>query len=348
MNRNEPIRSRKYVEWMFNQIAGLAGGLQLIHDSSKKITPEAAPTLEPGGSLEVKDRIRPVGTGYHHDLKPQNILHFTKLRSKITTPSPELGVYQIADFGVGKFHGFLPNSHDPSKGTQHPRGTPTYAAPESRIPSLDPDRPDTRVKLHLSRPYDVWSFGCVVMEMLVWLVLGRHEWQEFNKERYGRVQEGNDAEESDAFWIADENFKNAKVRVQVTDMLHTLRDSKRTKRSRSLALTIDLVDTILEVKPKDRISMAEVMEKLEEIVKQVEEDYDLDKDESPASTASSTPRVRIMEEHVEMPPTTSLDSSGRSSQTPSPTNGRQTPRRSSLKTSRASRSIPRESRPPIV
>jgi serine/threonine protein kinase len=78
--------------------------------------------------------------GRHGDIKPENILWFQE------TPDTddEAGILQIADFGLGRFHG------RESRSNVHPDGvvgSPTYEPPECKL-----HRP-------VSRAYDIWSLG---------------------------------------------------------------------------------------------------------------------------------------------------------------------------------------------
>jgi serine/threonine protein kinase len=327
--------------WILHQIAGLAKGLQEIHDNSKNFKPEKAPSLEPGMNLQSK-----VGNwliGYHHDIKPQNILHFKRLNKDITTPSPEYGVYQIADFGVGKFYQHM---SDYSPGTIHHRGTITYAAPESRISYSDSGNVRSKGNLHLSRPYDVWSFGCVVMETLVWLILGKREWIQFNEKRFGNVIEDNNAEISDAFWVASDGLKKAYVKPVVKKMLSDLRDSERVKKSESFAGMVDLVENILDVNPRTRIAIPNVVGRLEAILRGTGHDNGLDDyPESLSSTGRSTPTVSITEPNDEIP-ITHVDMQNLLP----PARTLPNPKRSSLKRlmARATPSGHSDGRPPIV
>lgn len=160
----ESPKHRSYVAWILGQFAGIASGLAKVHmrsngsdggRSSNTLSPEL---LDPSVA---RDR-RPLGsTGYHHDIKPQNLLYFKKV-ADTASPCPKHGILQIADFGIGKFHSLMSGT-----GTRNVRGTPTYAAPESKIPSTAPNGKDAEPGLKLSRPYDVWSLGCVLMEVLV-------------------------------------------------------------------------------------------------------------------------------------------------------------------------------------
>ncbi|KAJ8132965.1 hypothetical protein O1611_g659 [Lasiodiplodia mahajangana] len=73
---------------------------------------------------------------YHHSVKPENILFFQD------GGMPRLqGNFKIADFGGGGI------------------STPMYAPPEAR-------------RGILSNQYDMWSFGCVFLELLVWIRFG--------------------------------------------------------------------------------------------------------------------------------------------------------------------------------
>ncbi|KAI1124890.1 kinase-like domain-containing protein [Nemania abortiva] len=73
--------------------------------------------------------------GYHLDLKPQNILFF----QDSTMPRLQ-GVFKLSDFGARRL------------------GTPKYAAPEAELEDTTP-----------SDVQDMWSFGCVILELLIWI-----------------------------------------------------------------------------------------------------------------------------------------------------------------------------------
>jgi serine/threonine protein kinase len=100
----------------------------------------------------------------HGDLKPENILWFQDDSGH--------GTLQIADLGLATFHA----KEEDTKGrkgviTSTPSGTSRYEPPE-----MDSTReaPDAR-----SRQYDMWSMGCVLLELLVWLVYGNKALDKF-------------------------------------------------------------------------------------------------------------------------------------------------------------------------
>ncbi|KAJ8123212.1 hypothetical protein ONZ43_g783 [Nemania bipapillata] len=90
----------------------------------------------------------------HGDIKPSNILLFPILgdQSKYKLV--------IADAGMAKIH-----QHSTSR---RPEDTTTkFGSAMYEPPELNGE------KVKLSRRYDVWSFGCVVFEILVWLLMQR-------------------------------------------------------------------------------------------------------------------------------------------------------------------------------
>lgn len=260
MQNNDPEGSNEYITWILSQLKGITHGLSKIHvrkveiAGAKRVAPPATNLEVPGATPR---SLLDGGTGYHHDIKPQNILLLYKLDEKITTPSPERGVLQIADFGVGKLHTEPPNG--PSKGTKNQRGTPTYAAPESVI------KPSPKKPIKISRPYDVWSLGCVITEVLVWLVLGKEEWQNFNLNRTG-WQSDDEVVETDGFYYVDtiNGEKKAKLRDCVEEMFKTLR--RRSEGSQCLGLLVSLAHKILDVNPATRIEAKDLAEELEDII----------------------------------------------------------------------------------
>ena len=94
----------------------------------------------------------------HGDIKPDNILHF-----KPADKQDIIGTLKIGDWGLAKYH---PDSTvlrvKRGQPTDTRFGTTAYEPPEVELAEL---------KL-LSRQYDIWSIGCVILEMIIWLVYG--------------------------------------------------------------------------------------------------------------------------------------------------------------------------------
>jgi serine/threonine protein kinase len=101
----------------------------------------------------------------HGDLKPDNILWFKEFEDK--------GQLQIADLGLAAFHKDQ-NTNVRRKyaiQTMTPSGTKRYEPPETNeLRNTNEAR---------SRSYDVWSMGCIVLELLIWLVYGNDALEAF-------------------------------------------------------------------------------------------------------------------------------------------------------------------------
>ncbi|KAJ8132026.1 hypothetical protein O1611_g1593 [Lasiodiplodia mahajangana] len=85
----------------------------------------------------------------HGDMKPENILWFKDVQNR--------GTLKIADTRLAVFH-------DRGMATTTPSGTFRYEPPE-----MDETRGQ---KSSRSRQHDIWSMGCIIVELLVWLMCG--------------------------------------------------------------------------------------------------------------------------------------------------------------------------------
>ena len=108
------------------------------------------------------------GKGVRHgDLKPANILCFTPTNGNI------FGTLKISDWGLSKFHSEATVWRaQRGLGTSTNYGTPLYEPPEVAL---------GEVKL-LGRQYDIWSLGCVFLEILIWLLNGYQKVQAFRSD----------------------------------------------------------------------------------------------------------------------------------------------------------------------
>ncbi|KAI1739587.1 hypothetical protein F4680DRAFT_459176 [Xylaria scruposa] len=107
--------------------------------------------------------------GRHGDLKPENILWFKD--------NNEEGCLKIADMGLATFHDENANTMQRNMAgiiTKTPSGTFRYEPPE-----MDQDRASGKPR---SRQYDVWSMGCIIIDLLVWLLYGFDALEKFRKD----------------------------------------------------------------------------------------------------------------------------------------------------------------------
>lgn len=132
--------------WAWDQILGLARGLARLHETNTR----------------------------HGDLKPENILRFKG------SSASALGPLVIADVGIAKYHAFETEVRKAkNEATTNRTGTQRYTPPEIDVPEKD-DNGKLRL---ISRKYDSWSLGCVLLEFITWLRHGRSGLAKLDTER---------------------------------------------------------------------------------------------------------------------------------------------------------------------
>lgn len=122
----------------------------------------------------------------HGDLKPENILIFDG------DDKSGLGVLVIADVGIAKFHAEETRVRQARNYvTTSKHGTLRYEPPEIDHPKGEGQ--------YISRRYDCWSLGCVLLEFIIWLLCGNEGQKRFNLERLGA------GSKLDRYWDQDSN-----------------------------------------------------------------------------------------------------------------------------------------------
>ncbi|KAI0487673.1 kinase-like domain-containing protein [Xylaria cf. heliscus] len=146
------------VTWVAGQLSGLTGrlGLGFLHNTQDITSPR--PTLVVPEEDEKK-------YGIHGDTKPHNILYFEQERNG---NGNTFGLFKISDFGFTGFHSELSRSQPQPPGPY----SAAYRAPEYGGSTA-----------YLSRKYDIWSLGCVMLQFLTWLISGPKSLRQFDKSR---------------------------------------------------------------------------------------------------------------------------------------------------------------------
>ncbi|KAH8651809.1 kinase-like domain-containing protein [Tricladium varicosporioides] len=145
--------------WFLQQVTGITSGLNTIHNFKAQIPlgdgkPHRELKSRVGDRLAVESK-EEAKYGRHGDIKPENIL-WTR---EANNAGPE-GILWIADMGLGRFHRMDSRSNlDPRTVS----GSPTYMPPEIELQTL------------VSRAYDIWSLGCVILEFITWLLEGSNQ-----------------------------------------------------------------------------------------------------------------------------------------------------------------------------
>lgn len=200
--------------WLAQQCEGLAYGLEGIHNTKmvaedvETVGPTRnsrmstqAPESGPGASADPMDDNDGKDYGRHGDIKPQNILWFKQDDNQFG-----LGVLKLSDFGLTEFHRSLTTKVSP----RNIRVTPTYSAPERELDEK------------LSRPFDIWSLGCIFLEFVTWILLGVEGLDLFNQ---NRSEDGGSRDPRiilDNFYrvIREEGHERAEVKPTVLKVSH--------------------------------------------------------------------------------------------------------------------------------
>jgi serine/threonine protein kinase len=249
-DRPRPSFDEPTVMWSLKQMAGIANALLLIHNF--RVTYPLSPSggkvrLQKDAKLSVRQGEEYFGR--HGDIKPENILWF----KKILEIDDEMGVLQIADFGLGRFHGRDSRSGISPSGVV---SSPTYEPPECKL--LKP----------VSRSYDIWSLGCLFLEFITWLLKGADEISRFADFRGKLSSIG--INEDNFFTIINDGLE-AEVRKEVIDWVSQLREDE--KCSELIHNLLDLtMEKLLVIDSKERISAKELSEKLDEYLQRAKSD----------------------------------------------------------------------------
>jgi hypothetical protein len=133
----------------------------------------------------------------HGDLKPENILFFKA--------DDSIGTLKIADVGLARAYSTYEGQ------PREERCTPTYRAPESDLASS------------MSPKYDVWSFGCLLLEFATWAIAGWDAVEHtFPTARATALSRYNDFSNDDSFFEirrdGDSGVKQAHIKDSVTEV----------------------------------------------------------------------------------------------------------------------------------
>lgn len=254
-SRPHPELTNASVRWLLSQLKGLAEGVRHIH-----ILGPAG--LGPDG-LIAHDQPRKQGrAGFHHDLKPQNILVFAGNKVDGREPAISEIILKISDFGAARINvilsqsGLERNNFSPQLSALVP-GDPVYSAP------------DFTLEHKTSRPYDIWSLGCVFLEILLW-TFGLSD-GDLNDFEFDRLR--SHSSRSTKFWHQDDRGKII-LKEPVVRRLRQLQDYCHARGV--FHHLIRLTSRMLTITPKDRPKAPEVCNDLEAMLIQAERDFQVD------------------------------------------------------------------------
>ncbi|KAI0477807.1 HET-domain-containing protein [Xylariaceae sp. FL0804] len=178
---------------------------------------------------------------HHRDLKPENILYTGR----------ERGNFIIADVGLSKFH--TDKTVDRPRSSSAKYRTRRYAAPELESDQLQA----------LSRDYDMWAMGVVLLEWLIWLANGTEGLRGVSNlsQFWQGTDHGVEVANAALNWM-DETAQTFSIGTALGDLLGLIR---------TRLLVVELVRDD-EPPEAGRAKAAELSRRVDEIVEQAEQD----------------------------------------------------------------------------
>ena len=160
------------------------------------------------------------------------------------------------------------------------RGTPDYEPPESVGPT--------------SRPHDVWSLGCVFLEILVWALWNSKETSSFFDARLGPRDLRDQGHSDAAFWQRnhDGDFELRRVVMSRLRELTTRMQQTDATAFRTVKGLDTVIDDMLQLLPVNRLRAFDVKREIKKIVKQYKVDMNKDASRTP-ETAEIVAQVSL-------------------------------------------------------
>ncbi|KAH7359965.1 kinase-like domain-containing protein [Pyrenochaeta sp. MPI-SDFR-AT-0127] len=221
------------------QLYGLAEALSVIHNQEDT-------NFNLKSNLLSIPQKPPPRSGYIHDIKPENLLLFIYERN-----GRKRYWFRLSDFSCAKVVEFVAvvSGKRWSHLSDNKAGTPTYRAPERLM------------EQGTSRPYDMWSLGCVYLELLVWFLDGHNALDEFRDARSRPVKPGGMID--DGFCFMDEAGPTA--RVQLREEVVTKMAELSERCSGALKDIADAIPKLLEIEPKRRLTAEQLVSTLKHL-----------------------------------------------------------------------------------
>ncbi len=143
--------------WISNQILGVVRAIDYIHNP------------DPPKFNHLNQRV----FGRHGDIKPENILWFK---------SDEAEILVMSDLGLSVVNSKNSRSNIPGKNIP---ATPNYRPPECDMDGIHG---------HISRSFDIWTLGCLLLEFVVWTLDGWQGRETFRSNRFSPYINNNDTD----------------------------------------------------------------------------------------------------------------------------------------------------------
>ena len=234
-----PINACSAIELLEN-LAHITSALEKLHDA----------TLLP--TKPMKDQHSPFPskqqyvTFLHLDLKAENILIFQKSSERTTE-------WKIGDFGSADTYCFVAGDEADAQSQAAKYESESMGGDYSRAP------PDSQSYGYVTKAYDVWSLGCLFLEILLWKTSGS-AWsrEDFAFDRLQSPDVSPSGNYDDSFWYKDGS--TASLKPVVSQSLHTL--PQRVDKIAWLTNVVDVTNNMLSIDPEERPPAALISERL--------------------------------------------------------------------------------------
>jgi serine/threonine protein kinase len=233
-----------HFEWVLRQLSGIASALDHLHTGLKSAKNKL-------GSA--------VSFNRHGDLKPSNILIFHNQPDAGSEGNYDhCGTWVLSDFGISRI------KHNDKLESESGSDTPESSAGDQTIPGVGDlgDRqyvaPETEIHQCLSSASDIWSLGCVMLEVLVWLMYG-------HKGRQGFLLDlGSDKDGREPFWFVTDSDQ-IKLKPAIFTWMERLEGKTRKKKAFRPILDLLQRGRVLDPDPKRRATAATVKDELQHL-----------------------------------------------------------------------------------
>ncbi|KAK3347282.1 kinase-like domain-containing protein [Lasiosphaeria hispida] len=234
-----PDNSRGGVAWLAKQLEGIMGAVSAIHNPSHLHSTLAAEEQR---------------FGRHSDLKPDNILWFAA-----TGQQGSRGILVVTDLGLSTFNRVVSRSNQPGVSAK----VPGYRAPEC-------DVRDGKA----ARGTDVWTLGCIYLELVAWLLGGPALLEEFARQR--RSLDHLTCTIGRLFFefnrgLGPSSTGQIRVKKAVTEFFVRLAGLPNCSRFAHDVLSIIEDEMLVVTGPSDRTSSRELLSKFRELRRRCEE-----------------------------------------------------------------------------
>lgn len=197
----------------------------------------------------------------HMDLRPQNILIFA------SSEAGPVGRWKISDFGISSFKKFQNTKEQTYLSIRDLAEIHTSIPTDRNIEGAhrSPENHGSHKGSYSGRKSDMWSYACVLVEVLAFALGSNHLLSEFRKLKVQGDEDGNDAFFTMKISASADGSNECSVKLSVLDWLKVL--GKRFLEDR---LWVDdlvkLILAVLRIVPEERLTAQEVYAKFGRIL----------------------------------------------------------------------------------